>query len=86
VGCAAALAASFGEWERAARLYGAGERLSEQMGYHREPVDEAALAPFIARSREALGAEVFAAAEAAGRSLSYDEVIAEARAWLEQRS
>ena len=65
---------------------GQASGLSEQMGYHREPVDEAALAPFIARSREAQGAAAFAAAEAAGHSLSYDEVIAEARAWLEQRS
>ena len=41
---------------------------------------------FIERAREALGCHAFAAAESAGRSLSYDEAIAEARAWLEQHS
>jgi hypothetical protein len=48
-------------------------------------VDEASLAPVIARTREVLGA-AFAAAESAGRALSYEEAIAEARTWLEQRS
>lgn len=80
------LAAFFSEWESAARLCGATEALSEQMGYQREPVDEVLLAPLIQRTREALGAAAFAAAESAGRSLSYDEAIAEARSWLEQRS
>ena len=54
------------------------------MGYQREPVDEAFLAPLIQRTREKLGAAAFAEAESAGRSLSYDEAIAEARSWLEQ--
>jgi tetratricopeptide (TPR) repeat protein len=80
------LAAFFSEWESAARLYGATEALSREMGYQREPVDELFLAPLIRRTREALGAAAFAAAESAGRSLSYDEAIAEARSWLEQRS
>ena len=56
------------------------------MGYHREPPDEAFLAPLVARTREALGATAFGAAESGGRSLSLDEAIAEARAWLEQRA
>jgi non-specific serine/threonine protein kinase len=80
------LAAFFSEWESAARLYGATEALSREMGYQREPVDELFLAPLIRRTREALGAAAFAAAESTGRSLSYDEAIAEARSWLEQRS
>jgi non-specific serine/threonine protein kinase len=84
--CAVGLAAFFSEWECAARLYGATEALSEKMGYQPEPVDEAFQAPLIRRTREALGAAAFAAAESAGRSLSYDEAIAEARSWLEQRS
>jgi non-specific serine/threonine protein kinase len=84
--CSVGLAAFFSEWEYTARLYGATEALSEQMGRQREPVDEAFLAPLIQQAREALGAAGFAAAESAGRSLSYDEAIAEARSWLEQRS
>ena len=84
--CTVGLAAFFSAWECAARLYGATEALSEQMGYQREPVDEAFLAPLIRRTREALGAAAFAAAESAGRLLSYDEAIEEARSWLEQRS
>ena len=55
----------------------------EHMGYHREPADEASSAPFIARTREALGDVAFAAGETSGRALSYDEAIAEARTWLE---
>jgi non-specific serine/threonine protein kinase len=84
--CSTGLAAFFSESECAARLYGATEALSEQMGRQREPVDKVFLAPLIQRTREALGAAGFAAAESAGRSLSYDEAIAETRSWLEQRS
>ncbi len=83
--CSVGLAAFFSEWECAARFHGATEALSEQMGRQREPVDEAFQAPLIRRTREALGAAVFAAAESAGRSLSHDEAIAEARSWLELR-
>jgi predicted ATPase len=83
--CSTGLAAFFSEWECAARLHGATEALSEQMGRQREPVDEAFQAPLLRRTREALGAAAFAAAESAGRSLSYDEAIAEARSWLELR-
>jgi non-specific serine/threonine protein kinase len=83
---ATGLAAFLGEWTFAARLHGATNALSEQMGYRREPEDQATYAPVIARTREALGSTAFAAAEISGRSLSYDEAIAEARAWLEQRA
>jgi hypothetical protein len=58
----------------------------KQMGYRREPTDEASLAPLIARTREALGDATFAAAESDGRSLSYEDAIADARSWLEQPS
>jgi tetratricopeptide (TPR) repeat protein len=84
--CATGLAAAVGDWERTARVHGTTEALMEQMGYHREPTDEASLPRLIRRAREALGAGAFAAAESAGRSVSYDEAITEARAWLEQRS
>jgi hypothetical protein len=49
-------------------------------------VDEAPMVPVIARSRESLGTQAFAAAEAAGRALSYDEATTEVRAWLNQPS
>jgi predicted ATPase len=85
LGSSVGLASLLGEWERAARLYGAYEALSAQMGEHLEPADAAFLAPLVARTREALGASPFAEAEFAGRSLSYDDAIAEAGAWLAQR-
>jgi hypothetical protein len=80
----AALGAFLGEWQHAARLYGAAEAQKEQIGYHREPADEAFLEPFIARTRRALGESAFAPAEAAGRGLSYEGALSEARAWLEK--
>lgn len=83
--CTTGLAAAAGDWERAAQFHGATEALSEQLGYRREPPDGISLAPLLARTREALGAAAFADAEAAGRALSYEEVIASARACLEQR-
>ena len=84
--CATGLAAFSSEWECAARLHGATEAQMEQIGRQREPADAAFLAPLIRRTREALGAAAFAAAESAGGLLSYDEAIAEARSWLEQRT
>ena len=83
--CSTGLAAFLMEWECAAHLYAAADALMEQMRFHREPADAAFLAPLIARMRDALSPAAFAAAESAGRMLSYDEAIAEARAWLEQR-
>jgi hypothetical protein len=80
----AGLATCFEDSEHAARLWGAAEAHCEKMGYRREPVDEAFLAPLIAKARDALGAEAFAAAEAAGRALSYEAALAEARAWLQE--
>ena len=77
------LAALLGEWEIAARLYGATEAQLEKTGHRREPMDEVGLAPHVARTRDTLGAAAFAAAESAGRLLSYDAAIAEVRAWLE---
>jgi hypothetical protein len=66
------------------RLYGAAQVQAEQMGYHREPMDEAFLPPLLARARKALGEAAFSASEAAGRALSYDEAVAEIRDWLER--
>ena len=79
----AGLAALREEWERAARFYGVAEAQVAYTGIQRDPTDEAFLRPLVAKSRNALGAAVFAAAEDAGRVLSYDDAIAEVRAWLE---
>ncbi len=81
-----ALATLLGEWERAARLYGWTEAQREETGLHREPTDELLLAPSLAQMQEALGMPAFHAAEAAGRALSYDEIMAEARKWLADRA
>jgi predicted ATPase/class 3 adenylate cyclase len=82
----AGLAASREKWQDAARFYAAAETRLEELGSQREPVDAAFLMPLIANTRDKLGESVFAAAEAAGRALSYEESIAGARAWLEHRS
>ncbi len=82
----AGLSAFDREWERAARLFGAVEAQAEETGLHRDPADEAFLAPLVDRARQALGPAAFAVAEAAGRALGYDAAMAEARAWLEAGS
>ena len=78
------LAAFFGAWGRAARHYGMANAQLEQIGLRPDPADEAFLSPLMARAREALGADAFAAAEAAGRALSYDTALAEVRGWLRE--
>ena len=78
----AGLASFLGQWRRAAQCYGAAGAQSERFGYNRDPWDEAFLTPLVTQAREALGASAFAAAEAAGRTLSDDAALAEARAWL----
>jgi len=78
----AGLASASGDHDRAARLYGVAEEQNTLTGMHRDTADEAFLAPLVARSREALGAAVFSAAERAGRALAYEDALLEARAWL----
>jgi tetratricopeptide (TPR) repeat protein len=78
----AGLAASRGDWPRAARLFGVAEGRAARTGLHRDPADEAFLAPLIARARDALGEAAFAKAECAGRAVGDDEAIGEVRAWL----
>jgi tetratricopeptide (TPR) repeat protein len=78
----AALAALNNDWTRAARFFGIVEAQTEQTGYHRDPADEAFLAPLTTEARDRLGTEAFTGAAAEGRALSYDEAIDEARGWL----
>jgi tetratricopeptide (TPR) repeat protein len=70
------------DWPQAARFFGAAEVQAAETGLHRDPADEAFLAPWVAKAREALGPAAFAAAEAEGRARSFIEANAEARAWL----
>ena len=78
----AGLGASRAELERAARFYGAAQSQIDETGIQRDPTDEAFLMPLIRRARQGLGDDAFTQAERAGRSLSYEQGIDEARAWL----
>jgi non-specific serine/threonine protein kinase len=78
----AGLAALRGEWKRAARFFGTVEAQTAQGGYHRDPADEAFLAPLITRARARLGTESFNDAETDGGALSYDDAVVEAGTWL----
>ncbi len=79
---AAGLAAMGADWERAARFFGVAEAQAALTGLHRDPTDEAFLAPLIATARKALGEKQFGTAEAAGRALGYEEAMQEVRGWL----
>ena len=79
----AGLAAARGLWDESARLFGAVEALTGATGLHRDPADEAFLAPRIASAREALGASAFAAAEAEGALLTYEQAMQRARSLLD---
>lgn len=81
----ACLAAILRCWPDAARFYGATERHSAEMGYHREPMDVAFLPPLMLRTRSELDVEAFDVAENDGRSWTYREAVAAVRAWLTAR-
>ena len=78
------LAATLGHWAFAARLQGAVTSASESIAFQREPVDEAFVAPLVARTRAALSPAAYDAALAEGRALPFDDAFAEAQAWLEE--
>jgi tetratricopeptide (TPR) repeat protein len=80
----AGLGALTSEWERAARLYGAAEAQNATTGLHRDPADDAFLAPLMDKVRNALGPTHLTSAERAGRAMSYAEALADARGWLEK--
>jgi tetratricopeptide (TPR) repeat protein len=81
----AGLAAEGGDWEAAARFFGAAEAQAARTALRRDPADEAYLMPRIAAARQGGGDQSFAAAESSGRALSHDDAISEARAWLTSR-
>jgi predicted ATPase/DNA-binding winged helix-turn-helix (wHTH) protein len=72
------------DWERAALFFGSAESQTSNTGIHRDPVDEAFLAPLIEGARSALGSAGFSKAEAAGRALTYEEAMSKASAWLQK--
>ncbi len=78
----AALAISLREFERGARWLGACEVHAERAGLHRDPADDAFLAPRAGLARENLGFEAFRGIIAAGRTIPYAEALAEAGDWL----
>src|SRR5437899_516906 len=82
----AGLASASGNHERAALFYGGAEAQNALTGMHRDPADEAFLAPLVAKTRELLGAAAFAAAERAGRTLGHEQANAAVREFLEAPS
>jgi predicted ATPase/DNA-binding winged helix-turn-helix (wHTH) protein len=86
--CAFDVAAGFGavaaDWMFAARMRGAAEARLKDMKYKRDRSDEAFLAPWTARMREALGDPAYIAAFDSGYALPHEQAVAEARAWLDK--
>ena len=82
-GVGAALAGASGDHATAGRLHGAALAWLAETGTRLEPVDDAFIGGWIARSREATGAAAFDAAEAAGKSLHYPAALDEMRRWLQ---
>jgi hypothetical protein len=78
----AVLAAAIELAEQAARLFGAAAAMREETGRLLIPQlpERGAFERAEARACTALGADAFAAAEAAGRALSHEQAIAEAAA------
>jgi hypothetical protein len=79
----AGLAAAQSDWRHAAVFFGAAEAQTGQTGLQRDPVDEAFLAPLVARAQEALGQQSFSGCESEGRALPFDQALARARGWLD---
>ncbi len=78
----AALAAASARHATAARFHGATLTRLRESGFCHDPADEAFITGWMARSREALGATAFDAAEAEGKALNYEEAMAEMERWL----
>ena len=78
----AGVAAAAQDWTTAARSFGAAEKEATQHGLQRDRADEAFLTEQMTKVRAALSVDDFRTAEAAGRALSYEQALAEARAWL----
>jgi excisionase family DNA binding protein len=75
-----ATVAAAGQAEPTARLFGAAAALRDDIGMPQSPTERSYFAPILDVLRADLGAECFAAAWEAGRSLPRDEAMAEALA------
>jgi predicted ATPase/DNA-binding winged helix-turn-helix (wHTH) protein len=82
---AAGLGAAAADWTFAARMRGAAEARLKDMKYKRDPPDEAFLAPWTVRIREALGEIAYATAFGSGLVLSHEQAVEEALAWVGKR-
>ncbi len=80
----AGLAALREEWKLTARFFGAAEAMAADTGLHRDPADEAFLMPRVDEARRNLGEDAFAIDEAEGRALPREQMLEDARAWLEE--
>ncbi len=79
--CVAKVAAVTGRAEEAIRLYGAGDRLREELSFPLSPADLSYVAPVMQGLRDALGADRFAAAWTDGRLLTQAQALAVALAF-----
>ena len=79
------LASRLGDHAVAARFWGAADRQLLAWGYRHEPGELEHLAPLLANSRLEMGDEAFAAAEADGRALAFEQALLELELWLRQR-
>jgi tetratricopeptide (TPR) repeat protein len=78
----AGLAAVLGQWQCSARFEGAAIFHFAQVGWPLDPADKAYVDSFSARTRRALGDVAYETARAAGRNLTFEEVLAEIQQWL----
>ena len=70
------VASARGQHDQAVRLFGAAEALRETMGTPLWPIDEPVYTRDVGALRSALGEDVFAAAWAAGRAMTWQEASA----------
>jgi predicted ATPase len=78
------LASRAGDHAIAARFWGAADRQLLAWGYRHEPGELEHLAPLLADSRRVIGDAAFAAAEAAGRALTFEQALFELEQWLQR--
>jgi tetratricopeptide (TPR) repeat protein len=77
------LAALREDWTQASWFFGAAESQMKQTGIRLDATDEAFLAPWVTRARQALAPDQFKAAQHDASALPYEQAIAAAREWLE---
>jgi tetratricopeptide (TPR) repeat protein len=79
----AGLCASNQDWDNAARFFGAAEAQAERACLRRDAVDEAFLAPLMARARNALSPAALEITAGRGKLLPYEDALELASDWLE---